>query len=791
MPHVRICVLGGHNRGCESHLSATQLFPQTFWNTQPQGSFLSILCLSFMCNPSRVTSVLPFTMTSTPQAYEALPSETTSISQSQSQQDSQLRREKADQSKPSPNTKLLGSAYLSHLWVNWKWESAACVLVLATPIIIFATLHPHSGHPLPQWPFKISINSLLSVYALVFKAAIGFILTSCIGQLQWTWFSETRPLADMLHFDSATRGPDGALGLIWRQRFQHPLTALGCITAVIVITVDPFVQQLVRPVDCSVEQSGGNGVANLPRANVFNLLYYNGTFDTPGFSDDLSPFEAIYHSKVAQGILHEAVYAPGRDPPWQCSTGNCTFHESYGSIGICYSCEDVSTDVSLSATCSDTNSSYASHHPTTWTDCPSNSTFTLTTNYTNDKNVAMGVSVEVPNGTLFDATLIVAGSDSVQSWPGQKENYFRVGGSLDFGFLTGDSTGTSGRTDWTFSDTDYQKCDSEEGARSWSCRGFGATTCSLQPCVQVYNATITAGKLEERLIESSSDAPWGIVYDEYELTAYSALVDKHCSAKIQTPTVSDTTNESRWLPYNLNLSTGHRSSSKEYEVHLPDDATLLIESGCLYLAAVDDVFRQVAKQLKGTVQANVHLISEGTQLPGDDHPFTRLDIDVSQGPELIRGIYNWGHTDFDRVQSVVANMSNSLTTYIRTHGGSTQVPGSANFSRDVQGVVHQYAICLQVQWLWITFPACLAIVTTVFFLTVVGTTTRQWMSIWKTSPLAWVLRAEGLAGGPLSFSDGSCKAMEERSKQIAVHLSEEDRDGPRIHMADLKDPNML
>lgn len=142
-------------------------------------------------------------------------------------------------------------------------------------MIIFATLYPHGGHPLPQWPFKVSINSLLSVYALVLKASIGFVLTSCIGQLQWTWFSQTRPLTDMLHFDNATRGADGALGLIWRQRFRQPHTALGCTIIILAVTVDPFVQQLVRPVDCSVAVTGDVAAATLPRTNVYGGPDYN------------------------------------------------------------------------------------------------------------------------------------------------------------------------------------------------------------------------------------------------------------------------------------------------------------------------------------------------------------------------------------------------------------------------------------------------------------------------------------------------------------------------------------
>lgn len=192
---------------------------------------------------------------------------------------------------------------------NWKWEFVACLVNLAVPVVIFATMYPFTGKPIPQWPFKISINSLLSIYTLVLKTAIGLILTSCIGQLQWTWFSKTRPLTDMLYFDNATRGPAGAVSLIWRQRFRRPLTVLGCVIAVLAAVVDPFVQQLIRPVDCKTEVSNGsvsNGsaVATMPRTNAFEYFGREGNKSALALEMDI------------EDVLNRAVVSPGQSPPW-------------------------------------------------------------------------------------------------------------------------------------------------------------------------------------------------------------------------------------------------------------------------------------------------------------------------------------------------------------------------------------------------------------------------------------------------------------------------------------------
>lgn len=84
----------------------------------------------------------------------------------------------------------------------------------------------------------------------------------------------------------------------------------------------------------------------------------------------------------------------------------------------------------------------------------------------------------------------------------------------------------------------------------------------------------------------------------------------------------------------------------------------------------------------------------------------------------------------------------------------------------------------------------LALLTTLFFFAVVEATRRRGTPVWKASPLAWILRADGLGDEQSSSSNGLFEGMKERSKQVAVHLFDEDLDGSRIRMADIKDPNL-
>lgn len=213
----------------------------------------------------------------------------------------------------------------------------ACALVLAVPLIMVATMFPHRNQPIPQWPFRISINALLSIYALVFKSAIAYVVTSCVGQLQWSWFSSgSRPLSDVILYDGAARGPWGLLALLWSHRLQQPLSILAAVIMISGIAIDPFVQQIIRPFDCSVPFD--RHVATLPRTNRLDTYFNSGDLEQTSGGQTLS------------STLIAALYSPGNEAPYACLTGNCTFPDAYSTLGICSVCEDRSADIVVELT---------------------------------------------------------------------------------------------------------------------------------------------------------------------------------------------------------------------------------------------------------------------------------------------------------------------------------------------------------------------------------------------------------------------------------------------------------
>lgn len=60
--------------------------------------------------------------------------------------------------------------------IDWKWETTSCFLAVGSLLAITATVYPYNGRPLPQWPYGLTINSLISIYTTIMKAAMYSIL---------------------------------------------------------------------------------------------------------------------------------------------------------------------------------------------------------------------------------------------------------------------------------------------------------------------------------------------------------------------------------------------------------------------------------------------------------------------------------------------------------------------------------------------------------------------------------------------------------------------------------------
>ena len=102
----------------------------------------------------------------------------------------------------------------------WIWELCAVLSSLISLVAIVLILRLHEGRPLPDWPFSISINTLISIFATIMSATMLMPIAEGISQAKWHWFQQYHPLKDMEVYDQASRGPWGALKLLWDIRWR-------------------------------------------------------------------------------------------------------------------------------------------------------------------------------------------------------------------------------------------------------------------------------------------------------------------------------------------------------------------------------------------------------------------------------------------------------------------------------------------------------------------------------------------------------------------------------------------
>ncbi|OAX81902.1 hypothetical protein ACJ72_03756 [Emergomyces africanus] len=217
----------------------------------------------------------------------------------------------------------------------WLWELGACVIGLLALVATIGMLAAYSGGRVPQLPENFTLNAIISILTTVVKVSTLFVVAASISQLKWLWLRDMRSLQDVQIFDDASRGPLGALYMIFYFRGGH-LASLGALITILALALDPFMQQIiVYPVGVVYRESGEASVARTE----------NVTYAAQGQKG------LRMGAVLEQGIMN-AIYngdsAPKSEP--SCPTGNCTW-PVFHSIGVCTRCIDMADKVTLEGAC--------------------------------------------------------------------------------------------------------------------------------------------------------------------------------------------------------------------------------------------------------------------------------------------------------------------------------------------------------------------------------------------------------------------------------------------------------
>ena len=122
------------------------------------------------------------------------------------------------EARPRRRASDLSSASITYprVWDVWLLEIAALFAAAAALVTIAGLGFIYRGKAVPQWSSSISMNTIISISSVILTTRVAYIAAHALSQHKWAWFSQPRPLTDMMSLDSASRGPLGAVLLLMR-----------------------------------------------------------------------------------------------------------------------------------------------------------------------------------------------------------------------------------------------------------------------------------------------------------------------------------------------------------------------------------------------------------------------------------------------------------------------------------------------------------------------------------------------------------------------------------------------
>ncbi|KAI1739194.1 hypothetical protein F4680DRAFT_459399 [Xylaria scruposa] len=233
---------------------------------------------------------------------------------------------------------------------RWTWEYVSLALSASAVAALVVLLTFIDQLPLPHWKLPLSPNATVSILAAISRAALGFAISSCLGQAKWNWFMK-RPdsLVVFERFDDASRGPWGSFWLIVWLRACH-WVAIGAAVMITLLGFEPLFQAILS-FDGNIEPSDNYLNAHIGRSEALDVGLYFGDNTAPKIRVQLPQNETLwlepYRYQPDLGMI-SAIYSglynssttKDQTASFTCPTANCTW-TPFTTLAICSACKDV------------------------------------------------------------------------------------------------------------------------------------------------------------------------------------------------------------------------------------------------------------------------------------------------------------------------------------------------------------------------------------------------------------------------------------------------------------------
>lgn len=343
----------------------------------------------------------------------------------------------------SPNVETRPHENRSNVFKIWISELMSILLALLALGGLLGLVIPYHGQKaVPNWPSTITLNTIISILANFLKAGLIYATAEALSQQKWISFRSERQIHHMSLFDRASRGPTGALVLMFHKSTWSAMSILGAALVFLAVAIGPFAQQLLSFKSCQLQSRSAQ--ASIPRLAMYavNSLNPIESSDTGGPRQDM------------QASVFAGIYAPQANIiPIACPSGNCSFTE-YRTLAYCSKCTDISDQLVYS-----------------------------TTNFTNEEgNSQVQWNYTLPSGTHTMWSNIEPMMPMVSNFTDSYEVVWSAGDSP----------------------APCKEADRSDPFKAWPCQGYGAANCTIKPCVRTYTAEVKEGVATERLRSTAS-----------------------------------------------------------------------------------------------------------------------------------------------------------------------------------------------------------------------------------------------------------------------------------------------
>ena len=191
------------------------------------------------------------------------------------------------------------SLYDRYMLDSWWPEFLSRLLAAVMLLTLIILLKRFDGKPLSEWHSKLTLNTIIAVVSQLVQMVLLVPIASSLSQLQWLWYRNRKPLADMSYFQDASTGLMSCLVLLYK-RYASLIVWLGVICTILQALFGAFAQQtLSLPIKSTLVDENGTISRSL-------------TYDTPLGSEiigNTSPPEVVPEMKLAiyTGLLRNGV----------------------------------------------------------------------------------------------------------------------------------------------------------------------------------------------------------------------------------------------------------------------------------------------------------------------------------------------------------------------------------------------------------------------------------------------------------------------------------------------------